>query len=376
MTNLAISINNAPAVATTTQPGKANSNSTANEQDFGNVLARQVSDSDKSAGQNSRSSKNESKPMSETEQPEAPAVAEPATSIPPDMLAALMAQQNPALVAPVIYTMTALPAPPEVNPVQPELKAALTDNALTAAEQALQGASQFNGAELGTPTSLTDQSRSTNFLAELITPQPKAENIMASVTTAKTMGLKEAEFDGKNPQPHALDLNQTLPGNFSPAGSQPTITALPNTSSATISTAVSLPNWGDEFSQQVTWMATQRHQSAELHLNPPQLGPLDVVLKMHGDQASAIFSSPHAAVREAIEQALPKLREMLAESGIMLSNAMVNDQTSKNPQDQLASNPQSKNPNIAPQASTETAIDQPLVIASRARHQGMVDTFA
>ncbi len=99
-----------------------------------------------------------------------------------------------------------------------------------------------------------------------------------------------------------------------------------------VKTPVSQDKWGDEFSQKITWLASSKQdQTAELHLNPPQLGPVDVVIKVSGDQATALFTSPHAAVREAIEQAMPKLRDMMADNGIMLGNATVSDQT---PRDQ------------------------------------------
>jgi len=65
---------------------------------------------------------------------------------------------------------------------------------------------------------------------------------------------------------------------------------------------------------------------AELHLNPPHLGPLEVRLSITSDQnavANAQFTSPHAAVREAIEAAMPRLREILAESGVTLGNTTV-----------------------------------------------------
>ncbi|MBI5660338.1 MAG: flagellar hook-length control protein FliK [Nitrosomonadales bacterium] len=91
-------------------------------------------------------------------------------------------------------------------------------------------------------------------------------------------------------------------------------------------TPLANPAWGEEFGQRIIWMVTQREHTAELHLNPPDLGPLDVVLSVSGDQATALFTSPHAAVRSAVEQALPKLREMLADNGIMLGNATVGDQ--------------------------------------------------
>lgn len=85
--------------------------------------------------------------------------------------------------------------------------------------------------------------------------------------------------------------------------------------------------WGGAVGEKVLWMANQNHQVAELHLNPPNLGPLEVRLTISNDQASALFVSHHSAVREAIETALPRLREMLADNGIMLGNASVGSES-------------------------------------------------
>lgn len=143
-----------------------------------------------------------------------------------------------------------------------------------------------------------------------------------------------------------------------------------------INTPLNHEAWSDEFSQKITWVATQHNQSAELHLNPPQLGPLDVVIKVSGDQATALFTSPHAAVRDAIEQALPKLREMLADSGIMLGNATVSDQP---PGEQRASQSgkQPENGEWMKEGGNVSATGiKDSGIAGTGRHKGMVDTFA
>ena len=49
--------------------------------------------------------------------------------------------------------------------------------------------------------------------------------------------------------------------------------------------------WSDALGQRVLWMVTQQQQTAELSLNPPDLGPLHVVLSIDNDQASVMFMS-------------------------------------------------------------------------------------
>lgn len=101
-----------------------------------------------------------------------------------------------------------------------------------------------------------------------------------------------------------------------------------------ISVPLGSPGWSSALADKVTWMSSQGNQVAELHLNPPHLGPLEVQLTISNDQASAVFVSHHPAVRDAIEAAMPRLREMLADSGIMLGNTMVGAESFQQQQQQ------------------------------------------
>lgn len=87
--------------------------------------------------------------------------------------------------------------------------------------------------------------------------------------------------------------------------------------------AVGSDGWGAALGKQVVWMGNTNNQSAELHLNPPDLGPLKVTLTISDNQAQAMFVSAHQSVRTALEAALPQLRNSLAESGISLGNTSV-----------------------------------------------------
>jgi len=65
-------------------------------------------------------------------------------------------------------------------------------------------------------------------------------------------------------------------------------------------------------------MAKGDHQVAQLKITPPNLGVIEVRLNINHDQASVSFVSHHALVRDAIESAMPRLREMLAEQALDL----------------------------------------------------------
>lgn len=166
------------------------------------------------------------------------------------------------------------------------------------------------------------------------------------------------------------------------SGVLPTILANDKITSGlqSISSPLGSSGWAEEFSQKITWMGTQQNQVAELHLNPPNLGPLDIVLKISDNQATAFFTSPHSAVRDAVENALPRLREMLADNGIMLGNTTVSDQSPRDRSTDGSINHDSGA--LARREASDDALEAAGLSLTTAqtvpvrRHNGMVDTFA
>lgn len=138
---------------------------------------------------------------------------------------------------------------------------------------------------------------------------------------------------------------------------------------------VGQPKWGGEFAQKIVWLSSQQNQVAEIRLNPAHLGPVEVMLSITQDQATAQFSSPHLAVREAIEQALPRLREMMAENGITLGNVMVgSDSFQQDNRQQQAYHSAKDTSNMAGARPETVAQIETTVVPSR--HLGMVNTYA
>jgi flagellar hook-length control protein FliK len=86
---------------------------------------------------------------------------------------------------------------------------------------------------------------------------------------------------------------------------------------------VGTTDWEEALSQKVVFLSNAHSQSAELTLNPKDLGPLQVVLQVADNHAHALFVSQHQQVREAVEAALPKLREAMEANGIGLGSACV-----------------------------------------------------
>ena len=91
----------------------------------------------------------------------------------------------------------------------------------------------------------------------------------------------------------------------------------------------SKPGWSNELGQRLMMMVGSKIQVAEIRLDPPDLGPMEVKVRMQQEQAHVVFQSQHAAVRDALEQAVPRLRELFDQNGVGLGNVDVQDQTAQ-----------------------------------------------
>lgn len=191
-------------------------------------------------------------------------------------------------------------------------------------------------------------------IASVLSPPPLIPARDGQSLSASTVALG-ALVSGADPAslPHGLNHNGTSPegqgernlptpllkvvnvesssGPLSPAfaltaGAPPLSasgTAPPPVMQATVSVPLGQASWGQALGHQVVWAVQQNVSSAQLHLSPPELGPLSVRISLEQDQASINFTSAHALVRDAIEAALPRLRDMLGSQGITLADVNV-----------------------------------------------------
>lgn len=83
------------------------------------------------------------------------------------------------------------------------------------------------------------------------------------------------------------------------------------------------PGFADEVGSHVQWAAGQKIGHAVIRIAPDDLGPVEVRLHLDGDRLSADFSSAQVEVRQALEQGIGRLREMLGAHGFELAHAGV-----------------------------------------------------
>ncbi|MES3676313.1 flagellar hook-length control protein FliK [Halomonas elongata] len=96
---------------------------------------------------------------------------------------------------------------------------------------------------------------------------------------------------------------------------------------ASLNAPVGSQEWSQQLGRQLLRFSQgSGEQRIEMRLHPAELGPLSVSLKVGDQGAHAQFLSAHAPVRQALEQAIPQLREALAEQGITLGETSVGEQ--------------------------------------------------
>ena len=138
-----------------------------------------------------------------------------------------------------------------------------------------------------------------------------------------------------------------------------------------VDTQVAAPGWHEAVAQRLADFVAVRASDAEIRLNPANLGPIGVEISYKGNEASVLITAAQPATRDALEQALPHLRELLAQQGIALGQANVRDPGSGSAW--AAATAATFDPDHAPRGDSDTV---PLAALPVARPNRLIDTFA
>ncbi|NBC50109.1 MAG: hypothetical protein GVY22_19500, partial [Gammaproteobacteria bacterium] len=135
--------------------------------------------------------------------------------------------------------------------------------------------------------------------------------------------------------------------------------------------------WPQQLGQQLV-MLTQRggEQQVEIRLNPPELGPLTVSLRVFEQSTQIQFLSANAQVRGAVEQAIPQLREALAEQGIQLGETSVGEQHPESNPQSAGHEGQGNRQGVGVSGSTDEPLFDEIPAATAIQLDGRVDLYA
>ncbi|WFC12924.1 flagellar hook-length control protein FliK [Aeromonas salmonicida] len=128
------------------------------------------------------------------------------------------------------------------------------------------------------------------------------------------------------------------------------------------------PETPAQLHQKVNLMLTDKLQQAEIQLDPLGLGKMKIQIQMGSDnQANVHFVVQHGQTREMLEQAMPRLRDMLAGQGIQLGQTLVQQQPQQQSQGQSAFSGQGQSGQYGSGSFSETGQTEAEVTAAGSR---------
>lgn len=119
---------------------------------------------------------------------------------------------------------------------------------------------------------------------------------------------------------------------------------------------VDVTQWQAALTEQISLVTRQGIQSAEIKLNPEQLGSLHIKLDLLDDKINMHMVVAHSAVKSVLESTLPYLRASLEEQGMSLAQTNISDFSTMHHSEQSSGYKSSKNPQFT--AANSDTIDE------------------
>ena len=137
-----------------------------------------------------------------------------------------------------------------------------------------------------------------------------------------------------------------------------------------IESPVGTQEWAQELGTRLAVMTARGEQTGSLRMSPEHLGPLEVQIRVQDDKASVVFGAQHADTRAALQEALPRLRELFAASGLQLLDAGVSRDGARQAM------PSRLMRNFGAGMNTDSTDIEISIAAAGLRHSGLLDTIA
>ena len=232
----------------------------------------------------------------------------------------------PVVATPIAATDEAQPAfDPEADPLDamPAVRLAMEQGGhVSASSQA--------PVKTAPPTTLDQPTAAQNFaagLANMVDQQASKDSTDQGGDKAFGALIADGLKDLKNASSDTrVDNFADRLAALTQAATPKTANALPSVTNAPL--AMHQSGWTDEIVNRVMYLSSANLKSAEIQLQPAELGRLDIKVNMTADQQPQVnFMSAHPVVREALESQSGRLREMFAQQGMGQVDVNVSDQS-------------------------------------------------
>ena len=260
-----------------------------------------------------------SKPRAESAPPKAEAEATtlPAPADTPDA----DTETEPPSVAAEVLAVLNLPVAAHVAPTaQPVASALPTPGAdELSPDDSMPGTTALSGAARKRPTASAEPLQATVDDKKAASPAVAAEATPHAAEQAQATRAEPAPMHIEMPRPIELPAAPTV---IAPAQRSETGFGTPQVALA-MPTPATAPEFREALGVQVSVLARDGVQHAELHLNPADMGPISVQIALVGTQAQVDFGAESLATRQIIESGLPELASALRDAGFTLAGGGV-----------------------------------------------------
>ncbi len=155
---------------------------------------------------------------------------------------------------------------------------------------------------------------------------PTAESLKASLVTELGRNPDAGSLPANGRFQSAMDLvSQQAAGGNNTARLTPETAAPLRGYATSIDVPVGHAEWGDKLVGKLSWLTARNMSVAEIHLTPPDMGPMEVKVRVQNEQASITVHSANPVVRDQLELNSHRLRDMLSEQGLSLAGFDVSD---------------------------------------------------
>jgi flagellar hook-length control protein FliK len=290
-------------------------------------------------------------------------------------IAALMPATSPATGA--------TPVAPSPAPLATQVSSTSATSAAIAAIAATpapEARSELPAAARGKPVGAAILAPTSGVLPGAATAPPPADALASTMLDASLAG-QGSGAEGVEQLPTAQATTSPLTSSMPGGATTPAPSAMPvmhavraDGALPPVQAPLGSPLWGNEFASRVVAMVREDLAEAEIHVNPQDLGPIEVKIRIEGDRLHAQFGAVSAEAREALTANLHRLREMLAGDGLQLGQAFVGHHGAGTSGERGGGSPQSSTLRAE---SSDAPGDEPIAVRGpRGDRDALLDEFA
>ena len=147
-----------------------------------------------------------------------------------------------------------------------------------------------------------------------------------------------------------------------------------------IKTPVMDKQWKAEFNNHISFISKSGGGNAIIKLNPAHLGPVEASIRVVNEVATIQIAASHITTRDAMDAAIPRLKEMLEEQGFSKVNVDISEKgfshNSSQQSEKTKDGTSSANDELVDEEEGDFSNKESMTVLGKSVSNGVVDYFA